>query len=148
MQSHIILQSLSEMTTNTMEPMEEQLADAQQTRDQPMAAVAKKVVLIAGDSRVNGLKDDGEGDWLCHFLSMPGKETLAILEATDEYLKSHPEVEVVVIVALHCDLTEQRRYLALLQDPVLVEAAQARLREAARRAEYARHIDFLDGETA
>lgn len=44
--------------------------------------------------------------------------------------------------------TEQRRYLALLQDPVLVEAAQARLREAARRAEYARHIDFLDGETA
>ena len=35
-----------------------------------------------------------------------------------------------------------------MSDPALIEASQARLRDAARRAEYARHIDFLDGETA
>ncbi|WP_286689793.1 MULTISPECIES: dynamin family protein [unclassified Aeromicrobium] len=43
---------------------------------------------------------------------------------------------------------ESRRYLDLVSDPALIEASQARLRDAARRAEYARHIDFLDGETA
>ena len=57
----------------------------------------------------------------------------------------------------HADLTaavarllegEQRRYLDLVPAPELLEAAQTRLREAARRAEYARHTDFLDGETA
>ena len=44
--------------------------------------------------------------------------------------------------------SEQKRYLDLLTDPTTIEAAQTRLREAARRADYARHIDFLDGETA
>lgn len=43
---------------------------------------------------------------------------------------------------------ECRRYLTLVDDPAHVEAAQRRLRDAARRAEYARHTDFLDGETA
>lgn len=44
--------------------------------------------------------------------------------------------------------SEQKRYLDLLADPATIEAAQTRLREAARRADYARHIDFLDGENA
>jgi hypothetical protein len=43
---------------------------------------------------------------------------------------------------------EQKRYLDLVTPPEAIEAAQGRLREAARRADYARHIDFLDGETA
>lgn len=44
--------------------------------------------------------------------------------------------------------SEQKRYLDLVTPPDAIEAAQGRLREAARRADYARHIDFLDGETA
>lgn len=43
---------------------------------------------------------------------------------------------------------ERRRYVGLLHAPADVEAAQKRLRESARQAEYARHTDFLDGETA
>jgi energy-coupling factor transporter ATP-binding protein EcfA2 len=43
---------------------------------------------------------------------------------------------------------ERRRYDDVVPDPAAVVATQARLRESARRADYARHIDFLDGETA
>ena len=59
--------------------------------------------------------------------------------------------------AAHADLvtrldavveSELQRYLGLIASPTTISAAQSRLRDAARRAEYARHTDFLDGETA
>lgn len=43
--------------------------------------------------------------------------------------------------------TELQRFHALLTSPDSLKGQQAALREAARRAEYARHADFLNGET-
>ena len=40
---------------------------------------------------------------------------------------------------------EKQRYLQLLESPGDIEASQSALRDAARKAEYARHTDFLDG---
>ena len=42
---------------------------------------------------------------------------------------------------------EVRRFQTLLQSPDSLKAHQAKLRESARQAEYARHADFLNGET-
>ena len=42
---------------------------------------------------------------------------------------------------------EKQRFLDLLDSPDTVRATQDTLRDAARRAEYARHTDFLDGDT-
>jgi hypothetical protein len=42
---------------------------------------------------------------------------------------------------------ELRRFQTLLQSPDSLKAHQAKLRESARQAEYARHADFLNGET-
>lgn len=39
---------------------------------------------------------------------------------------------------------ERRRFLHLVPDPAAVREAQSSLRETARRADYARHVDFLD----
>jgi hypothetical protein len=61
-----------------------------------------------------------------------------------------------MIAAAHSDLQanvdrllqeEKQRFLDLLDSPDTVRATQDTLREAARRAEYARHTDFLDGDT-
>ena len=41
---------------------------------------------------------------------------------------------------------EKQRFLDLLDSPETVRATQDTLRDAARRAEYARHSDFLDGD--
>jgi hypothetical protein len=41
---------------------------------------------------------------------------------------------------------EKQRFLDLLDSPETVRATQDTLRDAARRAEYARHTDFLDGD--
>ncbi len=41
---------------------------------------------------------------------------------------------------------EKQRFLDLLDSPDTIRATQDTLREAARRAEYARHTDFLDGD--
>ncbi|WP_367649203.1 dynamin family protein [Aeromicrobium stalagmiti] len=43
--------------------------------------------------------------------------------------------------------TELHRFHTLLDPPETLKIVQATLREAARKAEYARHADFLDGET-
>ena len=43
---------------------------------------------------------------------------------------------------------EKQRFLDLLDSPETMRATQDNLREAARRAEYARHADFLDGDFA
>jgi hypothetical protein len=63
----------------------------------------------------------------------------------------------VLVAAVHADLQdriarllqeEKQRFLDLLDSPDTVRATQGTLRDAARRAEYARHTDFLDGETS
>jgi hypothetical protein len=60
-----------------------------------------------------------------------------------------------MVAAAHSDLQaniarllqeEKQRFLDLLDSPDTVRATQDTLREAARRAEYARHTDFLDGD--
>ena len=43
---------------------------------------------------------------------------------------------------------EQQRFLDLLDSPETVQAAHDTLREAARRADYARHTDALDEKTS
>ncbi len=62
-----------------------------------------------------------------------------------------------LVAAAHADLQanvgrllqeEKQRFLDLLDSPETVRATQDTLREAARRAEYARHTDFLDGDFA
>jgi hypothetical protein len=62
-----------------------------------------------------------------------------------------------MIAAVHADLQariglllreEKQRFLDLLDSPDTVRATQDTLRDAARRAEYARHTDFLDGDTS
>ena len=60
-------------------------------------------------------------------------------------LRAHADLELAVTGLLEA---EKQRYLALLQSPDALKATQASLRDAARAAEYARHIDFLDGGTA
>ena len=42
---------------------------------------------------------------------------------------------------------EMQRFLDLVESPDTIKADQAVLRESARQAEYARHADFLNGET-
>ncbi|WP_235503559.1 GTPase [Aeromicrobium sp. Root344] len=42
---------------------------------------------------------------------------------------------------------EMQRFLDLVESPDTIKAHQAVLRESARQAEYARHADFLNGET-
>jgi hypothetical protein len=60
-----------------------------------------------------------------------------------------------MVASAHADLQgnvsrllqeEKQRFLDLLDSPDTVRATQDTLREAARRAEYARHTDFLDGD--
>ncbi len=60
-----------------------------------------------------------------------------------------------LVAAAHADLQarvasllqeEKQRFLDLLDSPETVRATQDTLRDAARRAEYARHTDFLDGD--
>ena len=60
-----------------------------------------------------------------------------------------------LVTAAHADLQanvasllqeEKQRFLDLLDSPETVRATQDTLRDAARRAEYARHTDFLDGD--
>jgi len=60
-----------------------------------------------------------------------------------------------IVAAAHGDLQarvsrllqeEKQRFLDLLDSPETVRATQDTLRDAARRAEYARHADFLDGD--
>jgi energy-coupling factor transporter ATP-binding protein EcfA2 len=62
-----------------------------------------------------------------------------------------------LVAAAHADLQanvarllqeEKQRFLDVLDSPETVRATQDTLREAARRAEYARHTDFLDGDIA
>ncbi|MGH3474876.1 MAG: ABC transporter, partial [Aeromicrobium sp.] len=62
---------------------------------------------------------------------------------------------VEMVAAAHGDLQasvsrllqeEKQRFLDLLDSPETVRATQDTLRDAARRAEYARHADFLDGD--
>jgi len=71
-----------------------------------------------------------------------------------EAIFGHDRLEEMVAAA-HADLQasvsrllqeEQQRFLDLLDSPKTVRATQDTLRDAARRAEYARHSDFLDGD--
>jgi energy-coupling factor transporter ATP-binding protein EcfA2 len=66
-----------------------------------------------------------------------------------------PERLEELVTAAHSDLQdnvgrllqeEKQRFLDLLDSPDTVRAVQDTLRDAARRAEYARHTDFLDGD--
>lgn len=56
--------------------------------------------------------------------------------------KAHADLEARIAPLLR---DEQQRFLDLLDSPETVRATQTTLREAARRAEYARHADFLEG---
>jgi energy-coupling factor transporter ATP-binding protein EcfA2 len=56
----------------------------------------------------------------------------------------HTDLETRVAALLEA---ETQRFFAVLQTPDELKAAQAVLRDAARQAEYARHADFLNGET-
>jgi hypothetical protein len=67
-----------------------------------------------------------------------------------------PDVVTDLVERAHTDLqarsaalfdAELQRFLELLETPDSLKAHQAALRESARRAEYARHADFLNGET-
>ncbi|MGI9086013.1 MAG: ABC transporter [Aeromicrobium sp.] len=67
-----------------------------------------------------------------------GRDTLeSLVEA------AHGELQAGVARLLQ---DEKQRFLDLLDSPDTVRATQDTLRDAARRAEYARHTDFLDGE--
>jgi hypothetical protein len=66
------------------------------------------------------------------------------------------EVVVSLVDRAHEDLEsrvaalfegEMQRFLGLIESPDTIKAHQAVLRESARQAEYARHADFLNGET-
>ncbi len=58
---------------------------------------------------------------------------------------AHEDLQASLARVMH---EEKQRYLDLLDSPDTVRATQDTLREAARRAEYARHTDFLDGDTS
>jgi len=58
--------------------------------------------------------------------------------------KAHADLESRVAALLE---GEMQRYLEALDTPDTLKAGQAVLRESARQAEYARHADFLNGET-
>ncbi|MEL7340723.1 MAG: hypothetical protein AAGM67_09575, partial [Bacteroidota bacterium] len=77
-----------------------------------MAAENSAGILFTGDSRTSQVEFTGDDHFSCSYLSMPGAETSAILEKADVHLRQHPEIKIVVIVALHCDLTEMRRYMS------------------------------------
>ena len=66
-------------------------------------------------------------------------------EVVDELIdKTHADLESRSTALFE---TELQRFHTLLVSPDSLKAQQAALREAARRAEYARHADFLNGET-
>ena len=58
--------------------------------------------------------------------------------------KAHDDLEVRVKILLD---GEKQRFLDLLDAPEAIVERQTSLRDAARLAEYARHADFLNGET-
>ena len=58
--------------------------------------------------------------------------------------EAHADLSARVAVLLE---SERQRYEQLLDLPETIKASQASLREAARNADYARHTDFLEGET-
>ncbi|MET1037240.1 MAG: dynamin family protein [Aeromicrobium sp.] len=58
--------------------------------------------------------------------------------------KSHADLESRAAALFGSEL---QRFHTLLNSPDTLKAHQARLRDAARQAEYARHADFLNGET-
>ena len=65
-------------------------------------------------------------------------------ERLDELLAAaHGDLQASVAVLLQ---EEKQRFLDLLDSPETVRATQDTLRDSARRAEYARHTDFLDGD--
>ncbi|MGJ9414334.1 ABC transporter [Aeromicrobium sp. CF4.19] len=63
-------------------------------------------------------------------------------EVQDLERRARADLEQSVVALLE---SERKRYTDLLPGPAGLDGAEAELREAARRAEYARHIDFLDG---
>lgn len=66
-------------------------------------------------------------------------------DVVDELVdKAHADLESRATALFE---TELQRFHTLLTTPDSLKAQQAALREAARRAEYARHADFLNGET-
>ncbi len=65
-------------------------------------------------------------------------------ERLDELLAAaHGDLQASVASLLQ---EEKQRFLDLLDSPETVRATQDTLRDSARRAEYARHTDFLDGD--
>lgn len=66
-------------------------------------------------------------------------------DVVDELIdQAHADLESRSTALLDAEL---QRFRAQLTAPDTLKAQQAALREAARRAEYARHADFLNGET-
>lgn len=58
--------------------------------------------------------------------------------------RAQENLQASVTALLHA---EKQRYLSLVTPPAVLTAAVTEVREAARRAEFARHVDFLDGES-
>ncbi|MCD9197202.1 P-loop NTPase family protein [Aeromicrobium wangtongii] len=66
-------------------------------------------------------------------------------ETVDELLDSvHTDLELRSAALFE---SEQLRFLTAVESPDSLKTHQAAVRESARRAEYARHADFLNGET-
>lgn len=67
-----------------------------------------KKVRVCGDSRVNNLlkwkstgrKNNIGGTWI------PGAKTEEVMKIAERELNEHPDTEILVIVAVHCDLTK------------------------------------------
>ena len=71
----------------------------------------RDVLLLIGASRIAGLKFPGDEIYDCITKPYPGASLKKIAEEADGYLADHPEVKIVVMVALQCDLSERRRYM-------------------------------------
>ncbi|AWB94047.1 ABC transporter [Aeromicrobium chenweiae] len=78
----------------------------------------------------------------------PGRKLLDAIfgeAAVDDMIeRAHADLDSRVAALFEAELT---RFNALLDSPETLKTVQAGLRESARRAEYARHADFLDTET-
>ena len=70
----------------------------------------RPIVLMVGASRLAGLQlSDQRFEVVVK--SSPGAPLKKVVEETDAYLKSNPNVKIVVVVALQCDLGERKPYI-------------------------------------
>ena len=84
----------------------------------------RELVLVVGDSRMNTAKRPPSKSYDLKYIPKPGAKIRLLIDLVNQHLEDR--VKAVVVVGIHCDLTELRGYpgrnkgfMAMKQSPPL-----------------------------